>query len=261
VEQGTETRTLYEDWSARRRELAGEAPGTDDSRAIQIEVLDYLLERYRDSAEAARPVCCSQNKGVYVNDRALIVLRHLGRDWCRPIKDRRDASEHVRSVIGQKLFRHKRNSAQTFESRSLGGSALDHAGETLRLRLSHPSSSVRWSAAMKLALVGRLEDIGLLSDLLTIPCGQNERAALLFAMRRLSQIESNPAEMPELEILQIEVPAPEPATPTLIDTSIDPGPPMPDWTCAICGRAVSWYSEKCDGCGAAYSNAAGDSSA
>jgi hypothetical protein len=261
VEQGTETRTLYEDWSARRRELVAEAPGADDSRAIQIEVLDYLLERYRDSAEAARPVCCSQNKGVYVNDRALIVLRHLGRDWCRPIKDRRDASEHVRSVVGQKLFRRKRNSAHTFEPPSAAGSPLDHAGETLRLRLSHPSSSVRWSAAMKLALLGRLEDISLLSDLLTIPCGQNERAALLFAMRRLAQIEPEPPAMPELEILQIEMPAQEPLTPMLIDKSIDPGPPMPDWNCAICGRAVSWYSERCDGCGAAYTNAAGKSSA
>ena len=46
-------RTLYDDWKARRERLAQASGGVSGHQAIEMRVLDYLLQRYQASPEAA----------------------------------------------------------------------------------------------------------------------------------------------------------------------------------------------------------------
>ena len=48
-------RTLYDDWKARRERLAQASGGAAGHQAVEMRLLDYLLRRYQDSPEAARP--------------------------------------------------------------------------------------------------------------------------------------------------------------------------------------------------------------
>ena len=58
------TRTLYDDWLARRAQLAAAGGGAADWRAVELRLLDFLLRRYRDSPEAARPARFPLPSGV-----------------------------------------------------------------------------------------------------------------------------------------------------------------------------------------------------
>jgi len=245
--------TLDEDWSARRADLPRDGSTAGDLQAIQIQILDYLLNRYRDSPEAARLVNSPPSRELYVNDRAAIVLRYLGRDWCPSIASQREAAERVHTIVARGAFGSgRRRSKITAAIRPDIQPRFDHAGERLRLRLSAQDPMVRKSAAIDLLGVGEgtLEDIGLLLDLLQLPCSENEQAILIFAARRLAEIGSqvptpSAPSPPPIKFETPPKPAPEPI-------SFDPGLPLPDWTCGRCGAAISWYLETCQDCGARY---------
>ena len=73
------THTLYEDWQKRRQRLAS-APASHPLayRDIQLHVLDYLIDRYRESPEAARPSRFLSPGATWFNHRAIVVHHHLG---------------------------------------------------------------------------------------------------------------------------------------------------------------------------------------
>jgi hypothetical protein len=71
-------RTLYDDWKARREQLARLPYCAGDHRAVESRVLEYLLRRYRDTPEGARPARFPLTTEIYVNHRAIVVLHHLG---------------------------------------------------------------------------------------------------------------------------------------------------------------------------------------
>ena len=48
-------RTLAEDWLVRRQRLAASQSVPEQQRQMQLQALDFLIRRFGDSAEAARP--------------------------------------------------------------------------------------------------------------------------------------------------------------------------------------------------------------
>lgn len=94
--------TLLEDWLARRVQLYKDRdPNLTAYRDVQIQVLDYLLKRYRDDTQAQRPARFPLPKDVVWNRRAQVVHRHLALHKTGVIRDEEDA----RSRIGPLLTR------------------------------------------------------------------------------------------------------------------------------------------------------------
>ncbi|HVC92926.1 MAG TPA: hypothetical protein VND64_04505 [Pirellulales bacterium] len=69
--------TLYEDWQARRGRLAAVVGQLGPNAAIELRVLDYLLRKYRDSPDAAKPARFPIRSQLVVNQRAVVVHNHL----------------------------------------------------------------------------------------------------------------------------------------------------------------------------------------
>jgi len=97
----TARRTLYEDWEARREHLGRGPREGEGSHAVEMRVLDYLLRRYRDLPEAVRPARFPLDTEVYVNHRAMVVLRHLGSRWIPTITSQQEAEARVRAIVSR----------------------------------------------------------------------------------------------------------------------------------------------------------------
>jgi hypothetical protein len=74
--------------------------------------------------------------------------------------------------------------------------------EAVREKLCDADAAVRIHAALELGEIGTLDDIGLLSDVLSLPCSEDEhpkeRAAILHAMKRLSRIDEGSFDLCEV---------------------------------------------------------------
>lgn len=92
-------RTLLEDWQARRDRLAGRPVPAGQLAALQIEILDYLIGRYGDSPEAARPARFSPKSDLYVNDRAIVVHHHLWQGKVGGVKSDEEAEARVSAIV------------------------------------------------------------------------------------------------------------------------------------------------------------------
>ena len=51
----SDQRSLYEDWQLRRERLLIDSKVIEQYREMQLQLLDYLLRRYRDAAAVQRP--------------------------------------------------------------------------------------------------------------------------------------------------------------------------------------------------------------
>lgn len=89
--------TLYDDWMARRRHLAGAPPG--QHREMMISLLDYLIARYRDSPAALRPARFALKSGLLVNERAIVVLHHLKPIEGGRAKSPREAQQRMAAMV------------------------------------------------------------------------------------------------------------------------------------------------------------------
>jgi hypothetical protein len=183
-------RTLIDDWNARREQLLSASGGTAEYRAVEIRLLDYLINRYQNSPEAARPALFPLSSGVFVDHRAIVVHHHLGRGSIPTISNRQQAYAHVRSMVDHMW------TADADEFIAAEGTPefvkpveIDPV-ESLREELCSGDATARVQAALRLGEIGTLDDFGLLSDLLSLPYSLDEhpkeRAALLHAMKRLS---------------------------------------------------------------------------
>src|SRR5487761_126937 len=92
-------RTLAEDWLVRRQRLAASQTAPEQHRRAQLQVLDYLIRRYGDSAEAARPARFVSAAEFYSNDRAIVVHQHLGRGKIAGVKSQRQANQRVGDIL------------------------------------------------------------------------------------------------------------------------------------------------------------------
>jgi hypothetical protein len=253
--------TLYDDWRARREHLATLPYRTGDYHAVEMRVLDFLLERYRDSPEAARPARFSLKEDVYFDHRAIVVVHHLGGGHIPQIKTAGEAQAHVRSIL-QRMFPPGAGDAALGPAQEAGRRHIPLPAqglEMLRMKLCDSDPVVRVLAAVELAGVGTLDDIGLLSDLLSLPTSADEhpreRAAQTYGMQRLAGITAEP-----FDLSGVVPPAPEPGVRDERSDDVVPAPAaatpekpsareLPDWQCAKCGADVPGDFEVCWACG------------
>jgi hypothetical protein len=191
-------RTLYDDWKARREQLACAEGGTAEYRAVEIRLLDYLMHRYKDSPEAARPALFPLSSSLFVDHRAIVVCHHLGRGSIPTISNRQQAYAHIQSMLEHQWTMPSSDELAASEEgipRFLEPVTIDPV-EAVRQRLCDADPTARVQAALQLGEIGALDDIGLLSDLLSLPFSLDEhpqeRAALLHAMQRLSGATAEP---------------------------------------------------------------------
>ncbi|HVX13562.1 MAG TPA: hypothetical protein VHC22_20420 [Pirellulales bacterium] len=91
--------TLAEDWLARRQRLAGSVTIPEAYRQAQLQVLEYLIRRYGDSPEAARPARFGSSAPFYSNDRVIVVHHHLGRGTIAGVKSQAEANQRVGDIL------------------------------------------------------------------------------------------------------------------------------------------------------------------
>ena len=94
------THTLYEDWRVRRHRLAS-TPALHPLayRDIQLRVLDYLLDRYRESSEAALPARFPSPEASWFNHRAIVVHHHLRTSEVGGVKTAQEARQRVSAIV------------------------------------------------------------------------------------------------------------------------------------------------------------------
>lgn len=94
-----DSRTVFEDWLVRRQRLAASETIPEPHRRMQLQVLEYLLRRYADSPEAARPARHSATADFYSNDRLIVVHHHLGRGQIAGVKSKAEANRRVGDIL------------------------------------------------------------------------------------------------------------------------------------------------------------------
>ncbi len=95
-------RTLFEDWLARRVQLYNGADARPSSyRDVQLQVLDYLLKRYRDDPEAQRPARFPLPDEMVWNQRVQVVHRNLALRKSRVIRDEEDARTRIGPLLAR----------------------------------------------------------------------------------------------------------------------------------------------------------------
>lgn len=93
-------RSRMVDWTERRTELV-QLSNPTAFESMQIKVLSYLIERYRDSpiAEVAARFC--NRDRLYLNRRMIVVHEHLRLDRGQPTCSRSAAEQRVKLVVGK----------------------------------------------------------------------------------------------------------------------------------------------------------------
>jgi len=107
-------RTLLEDWQARRERLASGPTPPGQLGELHTQILDYLIGRYADSPEAARPARFSPKSDVYVNDRAIVVHDHLWQGKVSGVKSREEAEARMSAALKQMISFDEDHAAETF---------------------------------------------------------------------------------------------------------------------------------------------------
>jgi hypothetical protein len=93
------TVTLREDWLA-RRDRCRQAQREDRPFArTQLRLLDYLIARYANTAVANQPARFPLAGDVYVNERAIVVHHHLGRQIASGVGSAAEAERRVARVV------------------------------------------------------------------------------------------------------------------------------------------------------------------
>jgi hypothetical protein len=107
---GTESsiHTLYEDWQVRRQRLMS-VPSLHPLayRDIQLHVLDYLLDRYRESPEVATHARFPMPAATWFNHRAIVVHHHLGSGKVGGVKTAQEARQRVSAIVKRISTAHK----------------------------------------------------------------------------------------------------------------------------------------------------------
>lgn len=229
--------TLYDDWKARRERLEEMPYWAGDYGAVERRLLDFLLRRYRDAPEAARPARFPLGTGLHVNRRAIVVFHHLWQDRVPKVTSAAEAQDRVRTIVGRMARPAPSDDAAGDLGPALGEPPPpEDPADVYRRWLCDPDPVVRMTAAVRLGKRGSLDDVGLLSDLLALPPGDDEhpaeRRVLVHTMRRLAGIEHAPFDLASILPKSESAPA-EP----------------PDWKCPKCGADVPVDFDVCWSCG------------
>jgi len=91
-------KTRLADWTDRREELLLQ-PKPSTFQSMQIKVLGYLIERYRDSPVAQVPARFAPTKPFYLNRRMIVVHEHLRLGHGKPTHNRESAERQIISSV------------------------------------------------------------------------------------------------------------------------------------------------------------------
>ena len=168
-------RTLYDDWKARRERMAASSGRVGDHQAVEMRLLDYLLRRYRAAPEADRPARFPLPASVFVDHRAITVIHHLSQGQIPKINSRQEAVAHVRAIVDRMQSAPAKDTAAADEGgANLAAPLPVDPADAVRAELCDSDPAVRIRAAVELGEIGDLDDIGLLSDLLSLPANPDE---------------------------------------------------------------------------------------
>jgi hypothetical protein len=79
--------------------VAHDTDGIEQYRRIQLQLLDYLIERFRDAPEVRRAARFPLATEMYVNERALLVHNHLWRGQTSGTKSRFEVKNRVSAIV------------------------------------------------------------------------------------------------------------------------------------------------------------------
>ncbi|HVA51635.1 MAG TPA: hypothetical protein VNH11_35165 [Pirellulales bacterium] len=100
---------------------------------MQLQVLEYLIRRYADSPEAARPARCASTAAFYSNDRLIVIHHHLGRGKIAGVRNQAEANRRVGDILGHLRRVHEQDAeavaALLSDLLSLPRSADEHSYE------------------------------------------------------------------------------------------------------------------------------------
>ena len=119
-----EVRTVIDDWLVRRQRLAASETVPEQYRQVQLQVLEYLIRRYGDSAEATRPARFASTDTFYSNDRLIVVHHHLGRGKIAGVRNQAEANQRVADLL-QHLHRVHEDEADEVEDHNDFASWVD----------------------------------------------------------------------------------------------------------------------------------------
>jgi hypothetical protein len=158
-----------------------------------LQVLDFLIRRYADSPEAARPARSDSTAAFHSNDRLIVVHQHLGRGKIAGVKTQAEAERRIGDVLGR-MCRGPEKEADEIAERSDFGAWIDKLAE----RPEPPP--ILWRDISRRVSLGLPSASGLLR---TIAASLKQspylpRVALAFLCRELSQRD---AELKAAELL------------------------------------------------------------
>jgi hypothetical protein len=88
-----------DEWRWRRDVLTRSRDNASRLVGERLRVLDYLINRYRDSPEAQRPVSVRPKPDFQVNDRAIVVLHHIWNGRVGGVKTPQEAKARVSTIL------------------------------------------------------------------------------------------------------------------------------------------------------------------
>lgn len=91
-------KSRMEDWTERRNELLL-LPSPSVYESMQIKVLGFLIERYRDSPVAISPARFSPRTRLYLNHRLMVVHEHLRLDRGHPTCSGAAAEQRIHTAM------------------------------------------------------------------------------------------------------------------------------------------------------------------
>lgn len=137
-----EARTVLDDWLTRRQRLSASETVPEPIRRTQLQVLEYLIRRYADSPQAARPARWPTAAPFYSNDRRIVVHHHLGRGKIAGVKNQAEANRRVGDILSH-LHRVHEEDAEAVEAHNDFASWLEELEQQPELPLSAWQSILR----------------------------------------------------------------------------------------------------------------------
>ena len=164
-------RTLYDDWQARRERLAGAAGGEADYRAVEMRLLDFCCgDTGLRRKPPGPPGFLCRRASLSTIGQSSSIITSAGASF-RTSATWQEANARVRAIV-ERMRRPRRRTRQPSQAQGIAAFRRCRR-KTIRWKcadelVQRQSPVVRIRAALELGESGDLDDIGLLSDLLSL---------------------------------------------------------------------------------------------
>jgi hypothetical protein len=183
--------TILEDWRRRREALAALGDARPAVANVQLAILDAVLARFGAWPESARPAAFAL-PGRAFRERTQLLAEHGLARYAATVRTEKQAHERMSRVLG-------RMAAVPAEAAEEAPAEAEFAPLPKDVRRANRwrqalagSPTTRLEAIRYLGEAGDLDDVGLLLDLLSLPCQADEvpaeREAIIWALRRMANL-------------------------------------------------------------------------